>query len=166
MSSSATQRAGIGSTRPGSGLRTSSPSPWLRFKPGQAWSALLQHLSRGFDFKAVHRATPPASSSTGFSVCSSTKPQPGSSLCCTPPSPQRLLQLGGAIRPHGHQALSPQGRPALQLPHPKHTHPTPLPPVKANPSFKRSANGRPPGPVCGALHSPQTGLGVLPSSPA
>ena len=34
-----------------------------------------------------------------------------------------------------------------------------------NPSLNRSANGRPPGPVCGALHSPQPGPGVLPSSP-
>ena len=35
-----------------------------------------------------------------------------------------------------------------------------------NPSLKRSANGGPPGPVCGKLHSPQTGPGVPPSSPA
>ena len=35
-----------------------------------------------------------------------------------------------------------------------------------NPSLKRSANGRPPGPFCGAEHSPQPGPGVLPSSPA
>ena len=35
-----------------------------------------------------------------------------------------------------------------------------------NPSLKRSANGRPPGPVCGEVHSPQPGPGVLPSSPA
>ena len=35
-----------------------------------------------------------------------------------------------------------------------------------NPSLKRSANGRPPGPVCGMLHSPQPGPGVPPSSPA
>ena len=35
-----------------------------------------------------------------------------------------------------------------------------------NHSLKRSANGRPPGPVCGALYSPQPGPGVLPSSPA
>ena len=38
--------------------------------------------------------------------------------------------------------------------------------VVANPSLNRSANGRPPGPVCGALHSPQPGPGVLPLSPA
>ena len=35
-----------------------------------------------------------------------------------------------------------------------------------NPSLKRSANGRPPGPVCGEVHSPQPGPGFLPSSPA
>ena len=35
-----------------------------------------------------------------------------------------------------------------------------------NPSLKRSANGRPPGPVSGAEHFPQPGPGVLPSSPA
>ena len=35
-----------------------------------------------------------------------------------------------------------------------------------NPSLKRSANGRQPGPFCGAAHSPQPGPGVLPSSPA
>ena len=35
-----------------------------------------------------------------------------------------------------------------------------------NPSLKRSANGRPPGPFCGAEHFPQPGPGVLPSSPA
>ena len=34
-----------------------------------------------------------------------------------------------------------------------------------NPSLKWSANGRPPGPVCGALHSPQPGPGVLPLAP-
>ena len=34
-----------------------------------------------------------------------------------------------------------------------------------NPSFNRSPNGRPPGPVCGALHSPQPGPGVLPLVP-
>ena len=39
-------------------------------------------------------------------------------------------------------------------------------PAVPNPSLKRSANGRPPGPVYGALHSPQPGPGVLPSSPA
>ena len=38
--------------------------------------------------------------------------------------------------------------------------------VRPNPSLKRSANGRPPGPVCGALHSPQPGPGALPLSPA
>ena len=35
-----------------------------------------------------------------------------------------------------------------------------------NPSFKPSPNGKPPGPVCSALHSPQPGPGVLPSGPA
>jgi hypothetical protein len=35
-----------------------------------------------------------------------------------------------------------------------------------NPSLKRSANGVPPGPACGALHSPQSGPGATPSSPA
>ena len=35
-----------------------------------------------------------------------------------------------------------------------------------NPSLKRSANGRPPGPVSGAEHFPQPGPGVLPPSPA
>ena len=35
-----------------------------------------------------------------------------------------------------------------------------------NPSLKRSVNGGPPGPGCGALHSPQPGPGVPPSPPA
>jgi 3'-5' exonuclease len=34
-----------------------------------------------------------------------------------------------------------------------------------NPSLNRSANGRPPGPVCGAAHSPHPGPGVLPLAP-
>ena len=38
-----------------------------------------------------------------------------------------------------------------------------LPP---NPSFKRSANGRPPGPRYGVVYHPPRGPGVLPSSPA
>lgn len=39
--------------------------------------------------------------------------------------------------------------------------------VKPNPSLKRRANGRTPGPVWRyAVHFHQTGLGVLPSSPA
>jgi hypothetical protein len=33
-------------------------------------------------------------------------------------------------------------------------------------AFKRSANGRPPGPGCGVHHSPQPGPGALPLSPA
>ena len=41
------------------------------------------------------------------------------------------------------------------------------PPALPNPSFKRSANGRPPGPVWRyAVHFRQPGPGVLPSSPA
>jgi hypothetical protein len=35
-----------------------------------------------------------------------------------------------------------------------------------NPSLKRSANGRPPGPVFGSRHFPQPGPGILPLSPA
>ena len=35
-----------------------------------------------------------------------------------------------------------------------------------NPSLKRSANGGPPGPVCGAPHFPQPGPGVPPLAPA
>ena len=38
--------------------------------------------------------------------------------------------------------------------------------VRSNPSLNRSANGGPPSPVCGEVHSPQPGPGVLPSSPA
>ena len=38
--------------------------------------------------------------------------------------------------------------------------------VQPNPSLKRSANGTPPGPVCGMLHSPQPGPGGMPSAPA
>jgi hypothetical protein len=38
--------------------------------------------------------------------------------------------------------------------------------ARPNPSLKRSANGRAPGPVSGALHSPQPGPDVLPLSPA
>ena len=165
---SATQRAGIGSIQLGSGLRTSWPSLWLRFKPGLAWSVLSQHLSRGFEFKVVHRATTQASSSTGSDVCSSTRLQPGSSPCCTPLSPRRSPQLGGAIRPRRLRTLGPQGRPALKLPHhPEQRHQAPPPPVKPNPSLKRSANGRPPGPVWRyAVHFRQPGPGVLPLSPA
>jgi len=40
-------------------------------------------------------------------------------------------------------------------------------PVRPNPSLKRSANGRPPGPVWRyAVHFRQPGPGVLPLSPA
>ena len=40
-------------------------------------------------------------------------------------------------------------------------------PVRPNPSLKRSANGRPPGPATGyGVHFPVAGPGVLPSSPA
>jgi hypothetical protein len=40
-------------------------------------------------------------------------------------------------------------------------------PVRSNPSLKRSANGRPPGPGCRyAVHFLHPGPGVLPSSPA
>jgi hypothetical protein len=35
-----------------------------------------------------------------------------------------------------------------------------------NPSLKPSPNGKPPGPVCGALHSPQPGPGAFPLVPA
>jgi hypothetical protein len=35
-----------------------------------------------------------------------------------------------------------------------------------NPSIKPSPNGKPPGPVCGLLHSPQPGPGVSPLVPA
>jgi hypothetical protein len=39
--------------------------------------------------------------------------------------------------------------------------------VRPNPSLKRSANGRPPGPVWRyAVHSRQPGPGVLPLAPA
>ena len=38
--------------------------------------------------------------------------------------------------------------------------------VQPNPSLKRSANGGPPGPVCGVPHFPQPGPGVPPLSPA
>ena len=41
-------------------------------------------------------------------------------------------------------------------------------PLKAppNPSLKRSANGRPPGPRGGSVYHPPRGPGVLPPSPA
>ena len=43
----------------------------------------------------------------------------------------------------------------------------PLPPVRPNPSFKRSANGRPPAPGRRyAVHFRRPGAGVLPLSPA
>jgi len=35
-----------------------------------------------------------------------------------------------------------------------------------NPSLKPSPNGKPPGPACGALHSPQPGPGAFPLVPA
>jgi len=38
--------------------------------------------------------------------------------------------------------------------------------LRPNPSLKPSPNGKPPGPVCGALHSPQPGPGAFPSVPA
>ena len=38
--------------------------------------------------------------------------------------------------------------------------------VRPNPSLKRSANGVPPGPVCGMPHFPQPGPGVPPLAPA
>ena len=37
---------------------------------------------------------------------------------------------------------------------------------RPNPSLKPSPNGKPPGPVCGALHSPQPGPGAFPLVPA
>jgi len=126
----AMQSAGFGSMQRGSELRTSLPSLWSRFKPGLAWSALSQHLSRGFVSKVVHRATPRASLGTGLRVCSFTRLQSGSSPCCTPLLPRRSLQLGGAIRLRGLQTLVQQGRPALKLPHPRQTRPVPPPPVK------------------------------------
>jgi len=140
LSWSATRRAGIGSMQFGSGLHTSWPSQWSCFKLGLAWSALLQHLSRGFVFKVVHRATPQASSNTGSNVCSSTRLPSGSSPRCTPFSPQRSLQHGGAIRPGGLPALAQQGLPALQLQHPKQNHPVPLPPLKSKGSFQNNLN--------------------------
>ena len=159
LSWSATRRAGIGSMQLGSGLHTSSPSQWLCFKLGLAWSALSQRLSRGFVFKVVHRATPQASSNTGFNVCSSTRLQSGYSPRCTPFSPQRSLQRGGAIRR--------RGLPEILLRHPKLSHPVPPPPVKPNPSLKQSANGMPPGPgLRYSIHSLSPGPGGIPLSPA
>ena len=38
--------------------------------------------------------------------------------------------------------------------------------LRSNPSFKPSPNGKPPGPVCGKVHSPQPGPGALPLVPA
>ena len=38
--------------------------------------------------------------------------------------------------------------------------------ARPNPSFKPSPNGKPPGPVCGKVHSPQPGPGVSPLVPA
>jgi len=134
LSWSATRRAGIGSMRLGSGLHTLWPSQWLCFKLGLAWSALSQRLSRGCVFKVVHRATTQASSNTGFNVCSSTRLQSGYSPRCTPFSPQRSLQPGGATRP--------RGLPELLLWHPKLSHPVPPPPVKPNPSLNRTRYGR------------------------
>ena len=50
-------------------------------------------------------------------------------------------------------------------PHPMHLWPSLA--VQPNPSLKRSANGRPPGPATGyGVHFPVAGPGVLPSSPA
>jgi hypothetical protein len=42
----------------------------------------------------------------------------------------------------------------------------PSPAKPPDPSIERSANGMPPGPVRGALHSPKPGPGVLPLRPA
>ena len=138
---SATQGAGSGSTQLGSGLRTSRPSLWLRFKLGLAWSVLSQHLNRGFVFKVVHPATRRASSNTGFKEFSFLRLQPGPSHCCTPSLQPRLQQLGGVTRPRGLHALPLLGVPA-QLPwRSRQNQPVPQLPVKPNPSLKRSANG-------------------------
>ena len=48
------------------------------------------------------------------------------------------------------------------LPQPSLCQPSAVP----NHSFKRSANGRPPGPRAGVVYHPARGPGVLPSSPA
>ncbi|CAD5373987.1 hypothetical protein RA210_U400002 [Rubrivivax sp. A210] len=56
-----------------------------------------------------------------------------------------------------------------QQPHKRDTKEHPIGPdgaVRPNPSLKRSTNGLPPGPVCGALHFPQPGPAGKPLSPA
>jgi hypothetical protein len=64
-------------------------------------------------------------------------------------SPSTVLVLHGFAAAQGLQAY-----PALYR-------------VRPNPSLKRSANGRPPGPAAGyGVHSPAAGPGVLPLSPA
>ena len=138
---SATQGAGSGSTQLGSGLRTSRPSLWLRFKLGLAWSVLSQHLNRGFVFKVVHPATRRASSNTGFKEFSFTRLRSGSSHCCTPSLQPWSPQLGGVTRPRGLQAVPLLGVPAKLPWESRQNQPAPQLPVKPNPSLKRSANG-------------------------
>ena len=77
-----------------------------------------------------------------------------------PAEPERVVPaLTGRLKSCCSRAVS-SGKLAPRLP-PR------APPALPNPSFKRSANGRPPGPVWRyAVHFRQPGPGVLPSSPA
>jgi len=71
--------------------------------------------------------------------------------------PYAHLQAMQEVHPH----LVGRVRTALATPSARLTTRT-----EPNSAFKRSANGRPPGPGCGVQHSPQPGPGALPLSPA
>lgn len=90
-----------GSTHSGSGWRIFWQLQLLRCKPGLAWSARLRHWSRGCGYKAVQRATPPATSNTGYNVCFFTTHLPGSLRSFTRSLPLRWLRPGGTSRPGG-----------------------------------------------------------------
>jgi hypothetical protein len=72
------------------------------------------------------------------------------------PPPSNLVTPEGVNRSGGRRKNQPVNHRAFAQP----------PLVMPNPSLKRSANGRPPGPPGGVVYHPSVGPGVLPSSPA
>ena len=114
---------------------------------------------RRFTFVRLHWISPDAVTAAPFPATLTTKALYPSSL--------RWFEIS-SCKP------TPEGPPPSSVKHPRSCA---LPPfydagslvrdtLRPNPSLKRSANGRPPGPVSGAEHFPQPGPGVLPSSPA
>ena len=79
----------------------------------------------------------------------------------------RLLRLEGAAYRGRQRRAAGAGRMPREIARPWQVHRRCISVAALpNPSLKRSANGGPPGPVCGEVHSPQPGPGVPPSSPA